>query len=72
MLNDLPPLVFEDDTVDLSKIHDCLLWPRRLRVTFDRLKEAVDAVGTNAKRIERYLADTRPAHEHWSLEQLHA
>jgi hypothetical protein len=38
------------------------LWVRRLRVSRERLAEAVEAVGHSAKKVSRYLDQDAVAH----------
>jgi hypothetical protein len=61
----LPPPTYQW-RIDLEDEHDVRYWTRKLGCTLQELKDAIDIVGPNAKRIAEYLIihhDDRPKRE---------
>ena len=42
--------------INVNEDYELRDWAKKLNVTPDRLKEAVEAVGTQATRVQQYLA----------------
>jgi hypothetical protein len=50
--------------IDVSQEHELRDWSKKFGVSQDRLKEAVQAVGTRADKVQKHLsgdADRKPA-----------
>ena len=50
--------------IDVSQEHELRDWSKKFRVSADRLKEAVQAVGTEADKVKQHLSsgsDRKPA-----------
>ena len=50
--------------IDVSQQHELRDWSKKFNVSADRLKEAVQAVGTQADKVEKHLragVDRKPA-----------
>jgi len=45
----------DDETVDATVESECRRWAEKLGVTVAQLRAAVNAVGTKAEDVERYL-----------------
>lgn len=47
----------QEDRIDINDKAACESWVHRLNVTHEKLREAVGAVGDDAKEVEKHLKD---------------
>ena len=45
----------DSDRIDVNRHEDCRYWGEKLGVSTEKIKDAVKAVGSRAKDVERHL-----------------